>query len=134
MIQIDGLAEVVINVRDPERSLAFYGGLLGLARISPVGQPGPIFLRAGTATATVPSLVVLAPLPTDAAPFTPPQALHHLALTIPAEAFDAAREELVKAGLEVRDGKHPVLAVRTMYVTDPDGNEVEFISPDSESR
>jgi catechol-2,3-dioxygenase len=25
------------------------------------------------------------------------------------------------------DGKHPVLASRTMYVDDPNGNEVEFI-------
>ena len=28
---------------------------------------------------------------------------------------------------EPRPGKHPVLASRTMYVDDPDGNEVEFI-------
>jgi catechol 2,3-dioxygenase-like lactoylglutathione lyase family enzyme len=133
MIAIDGLAEVVINVRDPERALAFYQGLLGLPRISPEGQPGPIFLRAGEATETVPSLVVLVPLPADAPPFAAPRTLHHLALTIPAEAFDGAREELVNAGLEVRDGKHPVLAVRTMYVTDPDGNEVELISPEQAS-
>ena len=56
--------------------------------------------------------------------------MHHLALTIPAAAFEAARATLTNAGVEVRDGKHPVLAVRTMYVTDPDGNEVEFISPE----
>lgn len=31
------------------------------------------------------------------------------------------------AGYHPRDGKHPVLASRTMYVDDPDGNEVEFI-------
>jgi catechol-2,3-dioxygenase len=44
-------------------------------------------------------------------------------------AFDEARSTLIDAGIDVRDGKHPVLAVRTMYVTDPDGNEVELISP-----
>mgnify|MGYP000734075830 CR=1 FL=1 len=130
MIEIDGLAEVVLNVRDPARALDFYEQLLGLERISPEGQPGPIFLRAGSATATVPSLLVLVPLPVDAASFTPPRTLHHLALTIPAVAFEAARTALTGAGLEVRDGRHPVLAVRTMYVTDPDGNEVEFISPE----
>jgi hypothetical protein len=32
--------------------------------------------------------------------------------------------------LEVRGGKHPVLKeVRTFYVDDPDGNEVEVIGP-----
>lgn len=129
MIAIDGLAEVVLNVRDVARALAFYQGVLGLERLSPEEQPGPIFLRAGQATADVPALVVLVPLPADAADFSSPRTLHHLALTVPAAAFDGARAALVDAGFEIRDGKHPLLAVRTMYVTDPDGNEVELISP-----
>jgi hypothetical protein len=37
---------------------------------------------------------------------------------------------LVAAGIEVRSGIHPVLkGVRTFYADDPDGNEVECISP-----
>ena len=130
MIQIDGLAEVVLNVRDASRAVAFYGGLLGLKRMTPEGQPGPIFFRTGAATDRVPSLLVLVPLSPEAQDFREPRTLHHLSLTIPAAAFDEARETLVSAGVKVRDGKHPVLAVRTMYVTDPDGNEVEFISPE----
>jgi catechol 2,3-dioxygenase-like lactoylglutathione lyase family enzyme len=110
--------------------LAFYQGLLGLERISPEGQPGPIFLRAGRATDQVPALVVLVPMPDGSPDFAPPRTLHHLALTVPAAVFDDARQTLTAAGFEVRDGKHPVLAVRTMYVTDPDGNEVELISPE----
>jgi catechol-2,3-dioxygenase len=130
VIAIDGLAEVVLNVHDTARSLAFYQDLLGLKRISPAAQPGPIFLKTGSATETLPSLIVLVPLPAGSTDFTAPRSLHHLALTIPADAFDSARQELQAAGLEVRGGKHPVLEVRTMYVTDPDGNEVEFISPE----
>jgi catechol-2,3-dioxygenase len=130
MIEIDGLAEVVLNVHDAPRSVAFYGGLLGLERMTPEGQPGPIFFRAGQATDRVPALLVLVPLSSGTQDFQDPRVLHHLALTIPAAAFDAARATLTNAGVEVRDGKHPVLAVRTMYVTDPDGNEVEFISPE----
>ena len=131
MIQIDGLAEVVLNVRDASRAVAFYGGLLGLQRLSAEGQPGPIFFRAGQANDHVPSLLVLVPLPADAPTFAAPRTLHHLALTVPAAAFDDARRTLVDAGIEVRDGQHPLLVVRTMYVTDPDGNEVELISPQS---
>jgi catechol 2,3-dioxygenase-like lactoylglutathione lyase family enzyme len=130
MIQIDGLAEVVLNVRDAPRAVAFYGGLLGLERMTPEGQPGPIFFRTGQATDRVPSLLVLVPLAAGTNDFREPRTLHHLALTIPAPAFDEARRTLVDAGVEVRDGKHPVLAVHTMYVTDPDGNEVELISPE----
>ncbi|HEY8741301.1 MAG TPA: hypothetical protein VIN56_11985 [Candidatus Dormibacteraeota bacterium] len=34
------------------------------------------------------------------------------------------------AGIQTRDGIHPVLeGVRTFYVDDPDGNEVEVIGP-----
>jgi catechol-2,3-dioxygenase len=98
--------------------------------MTPEDQPGPIFFRAGQATDRVPSLLVLVPLSSGADDFREPRSLHHLALTIPAAAFDDARETLVSAGVEVRDGKHPVLAVRTMYVTDPEGNEVELISPE----
>ncbi len=130
MIQIDGLAEVVLNVRDASRAVAFYGDLLGLERMTPEDQPGPIFFRAGQATDRVPSLLVLVPLSPETPDFQDPSTLNHLALTIPAVAFDEARATLVDAGVEVRDGKHPMLAVRTMYVNDPDGNEVELISPE----
>lgn len=130
MIEIDGLAEVVLNVGNLDRAVAFYQGLLGLERISLVDRPGPVFLRAGSANAHVPSLVVLVELPADSGQFSGPRTLHHLALTVPAEGFDEARAALQDSGHEVRDGKHPVLAVRTIYVTDPDGNEVELISPE----
>jgi catechol 2,3-dioxygenase-like lactoylglutathione lyase family enzyme len=133
MIEIDGLAEVVLNVRDAPRAVAFYGGLLGLERMTPLDQPGPIFFRAGQATDRVPSLLVLVPLSPGSAAFGEPRTLHHLALTVPEAIFDEARATLMSAGIEVRDGKHPVLAVRTMYVTDPDGNEVELISPEPAS-
>jgi hypothetical protein len=55
--------------------------------------------------------------------------LHHLALAVRPEAFDAAHEELTRRGFAVRTGQHPVLPSRTMYVDDPDGNEVELIAP-----
>lgn len=53
--------------------------------------------------------------------------LHHLALELPEDRFDAQYAALVAAGYQPRGGQHPVLASRTMYVDDPDGNEVEFI-------
>ncbi len=128
-VTIDGLAEVVLNVRDMAAALAFYRDLLGLRVMSPPERTNPIFLQAGTATAGVPSLIVLVQLPPDAADFVPPRTLHHLALTVPAATFDATHEALIAAGLSVRTGQHPVLTARTVYVDDPDGNEVEFIAP-----
>ena len=128
-IHVDGLAEVVLNVRDMGRALAFYRDVLGLEVISPPERPSPVFLRAGAATAELPALVVLVQLPPDAGAFLAPRTLHHLALAVPAEAFDAARSALVARGFAIRTGQHPILPSRTMYVDDPDGNEVELIAP-----
>ena len=128
-IRVEGLAEVVLNVQDPAASLAFYRDLLGLELLSPPSQAGPIFLRAGAATDRLPALVVLVPLPPDSGAFVPPRTLHHLALALPADRFDVARDLLAARGHAIRDGRHPILPSRTMYVDDPDGNEVEFIAP-----
>jgi catechol 2,3-dioxygenase-like lactoylglutathione lyase family enzyme len=129
VIQIDGLAEVVLNVRDMAKALAFYRDLLGLRVISPPERSNPVFLQAGAATSALPSLVVLVQLPPDAPSFAPPRTLHHLALSVPAAAFDDAQSALTAAGLTTRAGQHPILPSRTLYVDDPDGNEVELIAP-----
>jgi catechol 2,3-dioxygenase len=128
-IQITGLAEVVLNVHNLDRSVAFYRDLLGLTVISPPERTNPIFLRAGKATSDLPALVVLVQLPPDTPDFSPPRTLHHLALAVPADTFDAARDALTTAGYAVRTGQHPVIPSRTMYIDDPDGNEVELIAP-----
>jgi catechol-2,3-dioxygenase len=126
---ISGLAEVVLNVHDMAASLAFYRDLLGLTVISPPERTNPVFLQAGAANADLPALVVLVQLPGEPEPFSPPRTLHHLALAIPAESFDGTMAALTERGFSVRTGQHPVLPSRTMYIDDPDGNEVELIAP-----
>lgn len=124
-----GLGEVVLNVASLVRATAFYRDLLGLAVLAPGGNGKPAFLKAGEAAAGVPSLVVLVELAAGSPPLAAPRALHHLALTIPAGGEATARSVLEAAGLEVRRGVHPVFGFETLYVYDPDGNEVELIAP-----
>jgi len=124
MTKIKGLAEIVLNVRDVEASLRFYHDVLGLDII---GRPGPVFLRAGEPAVDVPQMVVLVPLPATADDFTAPRTLHHLALELAPEDFDSEEQRLKDLGYAIRYGQHPVIPSRTMYVDDPDGNEVEFI-------
>jgi catechol 2,3-dioxygenase-like lactoylglutathione lyase family enzyme len=123
---IHGLAEIVLNVRDQQASLAFYHELLGLPVISPPELPN-VFLQAGPEQAGIPQMLVLVPLPADAGPFTAPRTLHHLALAVAPEEFDALAARLEQRGYAPRGGRHPVLPSRTVYVDDPDGNEVELI-------
>ena len=126
MKQVVGISEIVLWARDKEQAVAFYRDLIGLEVISPPTLPN-VFLKVGEGHAGIPQMIVLVPK-TEAVKAQPSgYQLHHLALELPEEAFDAQHATLVAAGYQPRPGVHPVLASRTMYVDDPDGNEVEFI-------
>ena len=129
---VAGLAEIVLWVRDMPAALHFYGDLLGLEVISPPELPNK-FLRAGPGADGVPEMIVLVPHPDPSASFPrekPKRVLHHLAFRVSASDYDGLQRRFEAAGIEVRGGVHPVLkGVRTFYVDDPDGNEVEVISP-----
>jgi catechol 2,3-dioxygenase-like lactoylglutathione lyase family enzyme len=129
---VAGLAEIVLWVHDMDASLRFYNGLFGLDVISPPELPNK-FLKAAEGSLGVPEMIVLVPHPDRSSDFPREKAkrvLHHLALRVNGSAYDSLQENLAASGLQVRTGVHPVLAgVRTFYVDDPDGNEVEVIAP-----
>ena len=121
-----GIAEIVLWTVDQPRALAFYRDLLGLEVISRAGMAN-VFLKVGEGNADIPQMIVLVPKPEEIRGRPSGYQLHHLALELPDDRFDQQRDTLVAAGYTPRGGTHPVLASRTMYVDDPDGNEVEFI-------
>jgi len=126
---ISGLAEVVLLVKEMERSVHFYRDVLGFKVISPSGTPAT-FLQVGEDRAGVPLQVVLVPLPAGA-PAVPPKGqgnLHHLGLEVPFPALATEKTRLEGLGLEVRTGTHPFLTVEAIYVDDPDGNEIELVA------
>jgi catechol 2,3-dioxygenase-like lactoylglutathione lyase family enzyme len=126
------LAEIVLWVRDMDRALAFYRDLFGLRVMSPPELPNK-FLRAGPGEGPVPEMIVLVPHPEPTGSFPRDKALrtlHHLAFNVSTAGYDDLERRCREAGLDVRGGVHPVLkGVRTFYVDDPDGNEVEVIGP-----
>lgn len=126
MKYVVGISEIVLWTSDKERALAFYRDLLGLEVISPPTLPN-VFLKAGEGNAGIPQMIVLVPKTEEIKAKPSGYQLNHLALELPEEAFNAQHEVFVAAGYSPRGGKHPVLASRTMYIDDPDGNEVEFI-------
>lgn len=131
---LTGLAEIVLWAHDMDRSVAFYRDLLGLEVISPPGFP-KVFLSAGMGPAGIPEMIVLMPHPEPGRAFPAPKderVLHHLAFAAAPAGYDRLEERCRAAGVAVRQGVHPVLAgVRTFYIDDPEGNEVEIIAPAS---
>lgn len=129
MGSILGLAEVVLWVHDMAAALTFYRDLLQLPVISPPERLNPIFLQAGPGVGGIPAMIVLVQMPDGSPPFASPRPLHHLALTVATDDFNTLRQRLQASGRAVRTGQHPVIPSHTMYIDDPDGNEVEFICP-----
>lgn len=127
MTAIRGVAEIVLATHNLERMLAFYEGILGLERMQAAPEVKPAFLRVAPGQAGIPQMVVLVPLSPGTPAFSGPRTLHHLALELEPHDFDHERTRLQGLGFTVRDGKHPVVPSRTMYVDDPEGNEVELI-------
>jgi catechol-2,3-dioxygenase len=126
MSHIVGLAEIVLWTADKAKAVAFYRDLLGLEVISPA-HLNNVFLKAGEGQAGIPQMIVLVPKSDEVKAKPSGFQLHHLAFALPSADFDAQHAALVAAGYQPRGGKHPVLASRTMYINDPDGNELEFI-------
>jgi catechol-2,3-dioxygenase len=123
---IVGISEIVLWTADKEQALHFYHDLLGLEVISPPTLPN-VFLKAGEGNAGIPQMIVLVPKTDEVKARPSGFQLHHLAFELPESAFDTQHAALVAAGYKPRGGVHPVLASHTMYIDDPDGNEVEFI-------
>jgi len=132
MTRVAGLAEIVLWVHDIDAAMHFYRDGFGLELISPPELPNK-FLRAGPGASGVPEMIVLVPYPDPAFEFPrdkTKRVLHHMAFRVEARAFDDLQLHFMAEGVEVRTGVHPVLkGTRTFYVDDPDGNEVEVISP-----
>jgi catechol 2,3-dioxygenase-like lactoylglutathione lyase family enzyme len=131
MAKIRGIGEIVIWVHDMDASLRFYRDILGLTQMSTPDMRGAIFLQAGPEIVNCPQQLVLVPLPSGAPTFPSERTqrtMHHFGLEIAAEDFDSERQRLEATGCDLRFGEHPFLALKGMYLDDPDGNEVEIIA------
>ena len=60
--------------------------------------------------------------------------LHHIALNISLEDFEAEKVRLEGLGLKVNATVHEWLHVRSMYFYDPEGNHLEFVAYDETVR
>jgi len=133
MSKVEGLAEIVLWVADIEGSVQFYRDWFGLELLSPLEMPNKFLMVAKPGG--IPEMIVLIPHPYPDSYYPAhrekeKRVLNHLAFRDGRREYGELETAFIEAGIEVRHGVHPVLkGVRTFYVDDPDGNEVEVIGP-----
>jgi catechol 2,3-dioxygenase len=125
-VQVEELGHLVLYVSDVERSAAFYGGLLGW---KPVFEPAPGLPVAAFSSGRTHHELLLIEVGEGAA--APPAGrrlgLYHFGLKV-GESDDELREAIARlkdAGVSIV-GTSDHTVTHSVYVLDPDGNEVEL--------
>jgi glyoxylase I family protein len=131
-IEIRGIDHVVLRVRDVERAIGFYCGVLGCREERRVDALGLVQLRAGSALIDLVDVAGALGRLGGEPPGDSARNLDHLALQLCSLDEPALRAELAAAGIEAgelgqrygAEGMGP-----SLYVRDPDGNVVELKGP-----
>jgi catechol-2,3-dioxygenase len=117
------LGEVALRVNDLDAMRAFYRDSVGL-EVWREGD-GYVFFRVADAVEGHPQALVLfdrgLSVSQDAT------TLDHIAFVIALEDYDDRQLQLEEAGLEVTAKTFPFFHWRSLFVSDPEGNRVEFV-------
>ena len=127
-INVQGVGHVVLKVRNLERSVQFYGNVLGLKEVGRLGTTMAFF----SAGDTHHDLAVLEVGAGAALPDGGAVGLYHVALKIgdDLEALRAAKAHLDAHGVEVLALREHRVS-QSIYLNDPDGNGLElFVDAD----
>jgi catechol-2,3-dioxygenase len=128
---IRGFGEIALRVRDLAAMRAFYEEVVGLEVLGTF--PHTAFFRIADGVAGHTQVLALfdrSPLPADEEPSHARTTLDHLAFGIALEEYAAERARLAGLGLAVRTAEHAWVHWRSLYVSDPEGNVVEWVCYD----
>ena len=123
MASIKKVGHVVLGVRDPERSIAFYTGVLGMELVKFLDGMQMAFFSFGERDHDIAVIKVPDDQPVGSA------GLAHTALEIDGglEALRAFHDRLMSHGVRVEFTADHVLT-KSIYFFDPDGNRLEIFS------
>ena len=128
---IKGLGEIALRVQDLDAMQRFYGDILGLELIKRF--PTAAFFKLADGYAGHMQVIALFDRSTE----TGYQGQNPASTTVDHFAFEIAREDfaseklrLEQLGLAVHTTEHAWVHWRSLYVTDPEGHEVELVCHD----
>ena len=118
------LGHVVFYVKDLNRSLAFYRDLLGFQEIGTTFGGAAAALTSGR---THHELLLIEVGPAPGPPPGPRLGLYHIGIKVgdSLNELRAAKQDLERAGVPIT-GMSDHTVSQSLYLTDPDGNEVEL--------
>ncbi len=122
-LRVKGLDHIVLRVADQDRSIDFYGQVLGLHVERRLAAIGLVQLRAGAA------LIDLVPRTEDE---DEGRNVDHFAVQIEAMDVPALTAHLKRHGIDPGEVRRRYGAEgygSSIYITDPDGNTVELKGP-----
>ena len=135
---IKALGEVVLRIRDLDAMQEFYEKVVGLELVERYENMMAFFRIAPDYEGHTQSLALFDQ--SDEADhrsrhydgFDPDKStLHHIAFTISASDYETEKQRLENLGLDVETGVHAWVHYRSLYITDPEGNVVEFVCYDA---
>jgi catechol 2,3-dioxygenase len=125
------LGHVVFYVKDLERSLGFYRDLLGFKEVGRIFNGAAAALTSGR---THHELLLIQVGDAPAPPTGRRRGLYHIGIKV-GDSLDElrrAKQELEQAGVSI-DGMSDHTVSQSLYLKDPDGNEVELYVDADES-
>jgi catechol-2,3-dioxygenase len=120
------LGEIALRVNDLPAMSAFYRDVVGL-QVWREGE-GFVFFRVAEGVEGHPQALVL--FDRNIAVSTASSTLDHIAFVIDLQNYGGRRRQLEHLGLQVTTKEFPLFQWRSLFVSDPEGNTVEFVCYD----
>jgi catechol 2,3-dioxygenase-like lactoylglutathione lyase family enzyme len=121
------LGELALRVTDLATMKAFYRDVVGLEVWRDDGEDY-VFFKVAEGVEGHPQAFVLFDRNVDVGPAS--STLDHLAFVIDLEDYHERRRQLESLGLKVTPKEFPLFHWRALFISDPDGNTVEFVCYD----
>ncbi len=126
---VRALGEVALRVNDLDKSQTFYQKVIGLELMKRFDHAAFFRIAEGYAGHTAILALFDRNVPVEKARTT----IDHIAFTIALEDYEAEKHRIERLGVSVGTATHEWVHWRSLYVEDPDGNQVELVCYDPEA-